>query len=142
MRKKWICALALMVLVFPVMLFAGCDKTGTAKDVKNEVYYIETAYKDMDVNQEVIDNNLKISFFDEHFKVEYGLDNKSYYAGTYTADKDTVELEISEAGGNFTLENIPSHLKFTRLKYYRSTLSIEFIDKGCVYRYSFVPEEN
>ena len=142
MRKKWFYALAMVVLVIPALLFVGCGKTGTAKDVKNRTFYVKTAYKDMQVYQEAIDNNLRISFFDDYFKVEYGLENVGYYLGTYTAENDTVELTTTDAGGGFTLESIPTSIKFSHLKYSKSVLSIEFVDKGVVVRYTFELEEN
>lgn len=148
MKKKLFSVFAIVLCLIPLCFFAGCKGDDTAKNVLNRIYVVSRADRDFESDTTILDNKLRISFFEEGFKVEYGFESKNsktygYYLGTYTTTKTTVQLEITKYGGIFK-DGISTDLKLTKeLRYEKGKLVVEFLGTNDKFmQYEFVEDKS
>lgn len=143
--KKFLSFLCVCLAIIPVIVFAGCNKKQSAKDVRGHKYTISTAMRFEDSLDAVIENNLRITFYDNTFSVEYGKNesdsNYGRYLGTYTTKGNIVNFTTTEKSGTFA-ESIPTYLNFTSIQFVNGKLVFEDIindgSNSYIYRFVFV----
>lgn len=141
--KKYLWVLCLCLAIFPALIFAGCGKKESAKDVKGHQYVISTAKRGDEVMQDLLDNKLRISFADNYFTVEYGIEGTAQYGaylGSYATEKNTITLTTTAKNGAFSTK-IPEYMQFTTLTFSKGKLLFEDIvrveNTSKIYKFEF-----
>lgn len=144
--KKFLCFLLTIMCIVPTVALAGCSNNEPdASYIANRTYHVTNCKEDLtNLTDTFKDGVLKIYFFNENFKVE--LTNaehenlSGYYIGTYTTNKDVVNLTITERAGFFET-NSEHHdalrLNFKTMKFKNNTLEVEDIVNGKLIQFTF-----
>ena len=144
--KKFLCFLLTVMCIIPTVALAGCSKgEPDASYIANRTYHVTNCKEDLtNLTDTFKDGILKIYFYNTNFKVELtnseNAELSGYYTGTYTTDKDIVNLEITDRAGFFK-SNALSHeavrLNFKTMKFKNNTLQVEDIINGKLIQFTF-----
>ena len=140
-----IIAIILCIAIIPVFFLVCCKKDDyDTKSIVNRTYYVTKVMRDnQNVSTMATNDNMRINFGNNFFKVEIGQEaipsSYGFYTGTYSIDENDISLTIKTYGGIWANAQSSSAKKDFVLKsliFQKGKLHTEFINNNDILQYT------